>query len=53
MQHGTVNERPSGLYPVAVKIRLAPKAPRGLVRAAVSAYVGSAVQHGVVLIRVL
>ena len=48
----TVTGRRSGLYPVTVKVRLAPNARSGLVRAAVTAYAGSEVQHGVVLIRV-
>ena len=48
----TVRGRRSGLYAVAVTVHLGAKVPPGLVRAAVSAYAGSTVQHGVVLIRV-
>jgi hypothetical protein len=48
----TVHGRRSGLYPVAVNVHLGPKARPGLVRAAVSGYAGTTVQHGIVLIRV-
>jgi hypothetical protein len=44
--------RPSGLYPVTVKVALAPDARPGLVRAAVTVHAGPLVQHGIVLIRI-
>jgi hypothetical protein len=48
----TVHARPSGLYPVRAKVRIASTARPGLVRAAISAYAGATVQHGIVLIRI-